>query len=360
MMRRALLPLLGLVCGLGLLLYCYRMVLFADEQFAFRDTSHFYYPLHLRVQQEWAARRWPLWDPGQNGGMPLLGYPMAAVLYPGKVVYAVLPFPWANRLYVLAHTVVAFAGMWALARGLGISAVGSGLGALSYAFGAPVLFQYCNVIYLVGAAWLPWGCQALDRLVRSRQRGGAFGLALVLALQTLGGDPEAAYLTVVCGGGYALVLANGAAGWVPPLLRSRRFWRLGLPAVFVCWIALVLGASAVRARSAPLAWSWARLAVQALGWGGFVLGLLWSCWRRRQTGRRLVLGPTLASLAGVGVLALALSGAQLLPILEFSAHSDRAVDEPSLSLFDFGVEPYRLVELVWPNALGTLAPENRS
>ena len=124
-MRRALLPLLGLVCALALLLYCYRMVLFAGEQFAFRDAIHFYYPLYLRVQQEWEAGRWPLWDPGQNGGIPLLGYPMAAVLYPGKIVYAILPFPWAHRIYVVAHTVVAFVGMLALARSLGISGVPS-------------------------------------------------------------------------------------------------------------------------------------------------------------------------------------------------------------------------------------------
>ena len=194
-----------------MLLYCYRRVLFAGEQFAFRDAVHFYYPLYLRVQQEWEAGRWPLWDPGQNGGIPLLGYPMAAVLYPGKLVYAILPFPWAHRLYVVAHTVVAFVGMLALARSLGISGVGSCLGALSYAFGGPVLFQYCNVIYLVGAAWAPWGFRAVDRLLRLHRRSGAVELALVLALQTLGGDPEAAYLTAVCGGGYAVVLALGGA-----------------------------------------------------------------------------------------------------------------------------------------------------
>src|SRR3954454_7641144 len=120
-MRRAVMPLLALACGLALLLYCYRMVLFAGEQFGFRDAAHFYYPLHLRVQQEWAAGRWPLWDPGQNGGIPLLGYPMAAVLYRGKLLSARMPFPWASRLYVVAHTVLAFLGMLALARTLGAS-----------------------------------------------------------------------------------------------------------------------------------------------------------------------------------------------------------------------------------------------
>ena len=75
--------------------------------------------------------------------------------------------------------------------------------------GRPILFQYCNVIYLVGAAWAPWGFRALDRLLRRHRGAERSKLALVLALQTLGGDPEAAYLTVVCGGGYAVVLALG-------------------------------------------------------------------------------------------------------------------------------------------------------
>src|SRR4051794_28806061 len=106
--RRAALPLVAAGCALALLLVCYRAVLFGDGQFAYRDAAHFYYPLYLRVQQEWQAGRWPLWDPWQNGGQPLLGNPVAAVLYPGKLIYAALPYPWAVRAYVIAHTALAF------------------------------------------------------------------------------------------------------------------------------------------------------------------------------------------------------------------------------------------------------------
>ena len=70
-----------------------------------------------------------------------------------------------------------------------------------------MLSLYSNVIFLVGAAWLPWGLRAIDRLLRQGRRRGAVELAAVLALQVLGGDPEAAYLTAVCGAGYAVVLA---------------------------------------------------------------------------------------------------------------------------------------------------------
>ena len=57
-------------------------------------------------------------------------------------------------------------------RGWGTTWFGSALASLAYAFGAPILFQYCNVIYLVGAAWLPLGVHAVDRWVRRGRRWG--------------------------------------------------------------------------------------------------------------------------------------------------------------------------------------------
>ena len=239
-MRRAVVPLLGLGCFLALLLVCYRPVLFEDAQFASANASYFY-PLDLRVQQEWDAGRWPLWDPGHNGGEPLLGNPMCAVLYPGKVLYRLLPYAWAARVYVIAHTILAFLGLLVLGRSLGVSWAGSCLGGLSYAFGAPVLFLYSNPIRLVGAAWVPWGLCAIDRLLRQGQRRAGAELAAVLALQVLGGDPEDAYLTAVCGAGYAVVLAIRA--------RARPNWFHVRPIAFgavVIWVGATLGLASAR------------------------------------------------------------------------------------------------------------------
>ena len=107
-MQRALLTVLVAGCLLLLVLACFAPVLFRAEQFSYRDSGDFYYPLYQRVQHEWEAGRWPLWEPEENGGMPLLGNPVAAVLYPGKVLF-VLPYAWAARLYVIAHVVLACA-----------------------------------------------------------------------------------------------------------------------------------------------------------------------------------------------------------------------------------------------------------
>src|SRR5579862_7073629 len=151
-MRRLVVPLLVVACLAMLVWLSFGAVLFGDEQFAFRDTAYSYYPLYQRVQSEWEAGRWPLWEPEENGGMPLLGNPTAAVLYPGKIIFALFRYPLAARLYIIAHSLLAFYGAFRLMRGWDVSRTGAALTGLSYAFGAPILFQYCNIIYLVGAA----------------------------------------------------------------------------------------------------------------------------------------------------------------------------------------------------------------
>ena len=202
-------------------------------QFGYRDAGHFYYPLYQRVQAEWQQGRWPLWEPEENSGIPLLGNPTAAVLYPGKLIYALLPYAWAARLYIIAHVALAFGAMLMAMRSWQVSWLGSGLAALTYTFGAPVLFQYCNVIFLVGAAWLPLGFLAVDRWVRLGSRPALLGLAIVLAMQTLGGDPQSAYLLGLCGCGYAVGVAwyrarkaNGQEdeGTVEPGRQSYSWW----------------------------------------------------------------------------------------------------------------------------------------
>ncbi len=191
-MKRLAPPLLIVLCLTGLTWVCYGRALSRNEQFGYRDAAHYYYPLYQRVQADWNTGHWPLWEPEENGGMPLMGNPTAAVLYPGKVLYAIFSYPVAARLYVVAHTLLAFAAMLALLRSWKTSWVGSTIAALSYAFGGPILFQYCNIIYLVGAAWVPLGFRAVDRWLRLGKRFALLELAVVLAMETLGGDPEMA------------------------------------------------------------------------------------------------------------------------------------------------------------------------
>lgn len=337
----------------------FRAVLLGGEQFGYRDASHHYYPLELRVCQEWRAGRVPLWDPWENGGQPLLGNPTAAVLYPGKLLYALMPFDRAFRAYVVAHVALAFAGLAILLRGWGVGAVGSILGGLSYAFGAPVLFQCSNVIYLVGAAWLPFGLRAADAWLRSGTRRGLAALAVVLALQALGGDPEAAYLTVVASAGYALILhrPEESGGRAARTATARRL-RAGLAVGGLLAVAVATAAILPTIRAWVGSLPGGSSTGRALGAGLVVAAAVWGLVRARRSRPRLVGG--LLGLAAASALGLALAAAQVLPIAEFARQSARGSDHGSLDLYGFSLLPYRLVELIWPNVSGLAFPTNRA
>jgi hypothetical protein len=359
-MRRYLPFAVGLACLTGLLVACFGRVLFLGEQFSFRDAGHFYYPLYLKVQQEWQAGRLPLWSPEENSGMPLLGNPTAAVLYPGKILYAIFPYAWGARLYTIAHCLLAVAGMYGLMRSWSVSRPGAGLSALSYGFGVPVLFQYCNIIYLVGAAWIPFGLWAADRWVRLGKRGAIAQLALVLAMQTLGGEPQSAYVIGLCAGGYALALAWQRRGLPNWSMASVAFSSLVLVAV---WSVLTLAGAwyfpTFRAKGPPplpLPWmSWVRIGIGVV-WGVMGFGLI-RLWMR---GKRTALGPALAGLTGSAILGACLAGAQLLPVLEFTSLTLRASTDAPHEMYEFSVEPLRIFEWAWPNLYGEQLQGHRS
>jgi hypothetical protein len=337
---------LAVACLAGLGVTCFEGALFGGGQFAFRDAARFYYPLYHRVQEEWGAGRLPLWEPGQNGGTPLLGSPMAAVLYPGKVLFALAPYAWAVRLYVVAHVILAFWAMLALARCWGVSRTGATLAGLCYAFGGMVFSNYFNVIYLVGAAWAPLGFRAADRWLRLGKRSALSELTLVLVMQVLGGDPQAAYIIVVCTCGYAIGLARLRE------TRSARPWLWGLGIVVIVGWAWVGGSLT----------SWiydsGAQVVQAVLVAVWALGvLIYVASRPRQ--QRAVLTTMFAGLAGSCMLAIFLAAAQLFPVLDYIARSVRWAGGGPSDLYDSSLLPYRAVEWVWPNVFGSFFAGNR-
>ncbi len=91
--------------------------LVCDEAFAFRDAAHYYYPLYKYVAGQWAAGRVPLWNPQENLGQPLLADATAAVLYPGKLVFALpLSFNTNYKLYIIGHLILAAATSYLAAQ----------------------------------------------------------------------------------------------------------------------------------------------------------------------------------------------------------------------------------------------------
>ena len=222
------------------------------SSFAFRDAAHYYHPLFEYIRGEWGRGQLPLWNPYENIGMPLLAENTSSVFYPGKLIFALpLDYTLLYNLYIVLHVLLAAAGVYRLARRFGSSELAAGLAAMSYAFGGSVLFQYCNVVFLVGAAWLPWAALSADRMLRERSVRSAIGLGVILALMIAGGDPQMAYSAGLLAALYALQLPRRAgqgqsagsgenpAGATAPSKQASRPLLLGLTAAIALLVAAV-------------------------------------------------------------------------------------------------------------------------
>ncbi len=184
------------------ILFCvlFHAVIFEERQFCTRDTSDFYYPLFNQIQREWNNGHLPLWDPYENLGQPLAANPTSAVFYPGKILFfctalfGVECYDYCFKWYILLHYIIAFWGMFRLLRFWQRSEVASLLGALAFIMGGTVFYQYANLIFLIGSAWLPWGILIGISLIKRPSRVIMIKLGVILALMILGGDPQTAYL----------------------------------------------------------------------------------------------------------------------------------------------------------------------
>lgn len=341
---------LGIICLPIIALF--GPALSSDASFAMRDAAHYYYPLFEWTTAEWAAGRVPLWNPYENCGVPVVADATASVFYPGKLIFALpLDFALCYKLYIVAHVFVAAFTSYLLARRWGQSHPAAGLAAVAYSCGGSVVFQYCNVVFLVGAAWLPLALLAIDGLAHQSRWRSAILLAATLSLMVLGGDPQSAFHAFGLAALYGLVLATSrnqasAASDLDP-----------------------------NKQSPPSS--------------------------RHQTLRVRELLQPAALLVIAALFAFLLSAVQLLPSLEATGLSERAAfhrprniyeaaavafqpandaippgestarhiargllyNPPPGShhdrVYDFSVGPWRVVELIWPNIGGRMLPTNR-
>ena len=185
--------------------------------------------------------------------MPLLGNPTAAVLYPGKLIYALLPYPWAARIYIIAHTVLAFVAMLLAMRSWGVSWAGSAhLCAqlcLRRADPLPVLQHHLPGRGGLAPLRLPGG----RSLARAAEPLGLLGLAVVLAMQTLGGDPQSAYLLGLCGGATRRGWPGAVRAGCPGALEQR-----ASPARHAALVADPAGGPRASSAGSPAHSSWPR------------------------------------------------------------------------------------------------------
>jgi hypothetical protein len=201
--------LLVILSFLVLVLLFFSRFLTGDQIFAFKDLSRYFYPLrHLMVEQVKAGHL-PLWNPYIFCGFPLLATLQVGFFYPLTLILYLLPFNLAFNYYIILHYFLAASFMFFLLRHYQLSRAASFLGGVIFAFSGYLLSVSNMNTSLSSVIWLPLVLLFFDRLIQSKGNlPNIIMLAILLALQFLGGEPTVIYVTVFFLLAYGLVFAK--------------------------------------------------------------------------------------------------------------------------------------------------------
>ena len=202
-----------------------------------RDTARLYAPLRPLVVDALRNGSLPLWNPHEGTGHPLLAEGLHGVLHPLSLLAALLA-PTSMNALLLAYLVAAALGAWVLARELGRSEVAAALCAITYGLSGFVTSMTDNLVFLAGAATLPWlvaGLRACARPGALPLLGAAAGVCCALlsgdVQSALVGTALGAILAFEAGGrralrraglGLSLGVLLAAVQWLPTLMNLQQ------------------------------------------------------------------------------------------------------------------------------------------
>ena len=198
-----------------------------------------YQPHDLLAAQALRVGEWPLWNPYNGFGAPILANGQASPLFPLKLpLYLLLnsglvPASLAFSYYLLLRLWLAGCGtyLWARAAGLGHQA--ALLAALVFMFSGPLLTQFHGVTATPGTL-LPLVLWACERFVRRLTWRAATTVGLALAVLSLSGHLVPVAYTGVAALVYTVLRARQQA-----TILGRRVWpRLGRGASIIALVAL--------------------------------------------------------------------------------------------------------------------------
>ena len=177
-----------------------------------RDAFQIFLPLKQYIIDRLSEAELPQWFPYEGLGRPLISLTVMGVFHPFTLLYWFLPVQDAYRLATLLSCLGGAAGTFALARSLGISRTGAGIGAIGLSCSGYVMSLTENLQYLYSICALPLFLFVLERARRTGHNGWLGCAALVWSSMILNGDIQTAYYV-----GFVAIL------WM--VMRSEGRWR---------------------------------------------------------------------------------------------------------------------------------------
>ena len=175
---------------------------------ALSDAVWHFVPWLTFARSELAAGRLPLWNPHQDGGVPLLGNAQSAFGTPLSWPSLLLGVPAGWNLSLLLRLLLAFCGASLWLRDVGRSGSAAALGGLAFALSGPFVAWLEHLISAT-AAPAPLLFFFLRRVAVGPAFGAGAGLAAATYLVLAGGHPETQLMVALLAGAYLALLAPG-------------------------------------------------------------------------------------------------------------------------------------------------------
>lgn len=210
----------------AMMLLSFPETIFGSGAWFYRDYGVLAYPGVAYHRAAFWQGELPQWNPLSHCGVPFLAQWGTMVLYPGALMYLLLPLPWSLGAFCLAHVYFGGVGMYVLGRRLSGDRLGASAAGVAWAFQGLSLASLIWPNYAVAMGWMPWVVWTAER---AWSRGGLWVVPAVFAfaMQILSGAPEAIGFTILIVGLFWVARLNsGEAG----IFRSG--FRLALVAVF--------------------------------------------------------------------------------------------------------------------------------
>src|SRR5215203_2068597 len=152
-------------------------VLFGGQTFFLRDFGYFSYPLAQYHRECFWRGEIPLWNPLNSCGMPFLAQWNTLTLYPGSLVYLLLPLPWSLNFFCLLHLFLGGLGMYFLAHRWTNHRLAAAVAGLLFTFNGFTLncLMWSNNVAALGL--MPWVVLLAQR---GWQQGGRAALLAAL------------------------------------------------------------------------------------------------------------------------------------------------------------------------------------
>lgn len=182
----------------------------AGEVPGFRDYAWFAQPLASFHRTTLLSGQLPLWNPYNHFGLPFLAQWNTLTLYPGSLLYLLIPGPAGLAFFVIIHQFIAGLALHRLAIRWSESATGASIAGTAFALSQLTFNTTTYPNNLAALAWMPLLIDQFDRTLNTPVHSIALRRHLALAsllcgLQLLTGAPELILATWLLIGGLTLL-----------------------------------------------------------------------------------------------------------------------------------------------------------